>query len=49
MGNLFRGGSGLFIKDIAKVGWLRSLLWCWEEGIRGEHSIAMKRPFAQSV
>ncbi|MBF0194415.1 MAG: hypothetical protein HQL71_07630 [Magnetococcales bacterium] len=40
MGNLFRSGSGLFIPGIAQVGWLRSLLWRWDAGSRGDISMA---------
>jgi hypothetical protein len=49
MGNLFRSGSGLFIEDIAKIGWLRSLLWCWEDGRINEQSIAERLPVGQAA
>ena len=47
MGNLFHSGSGLFISDIANVGWIRSLLWRWEEGNVKKPSLAQRLPLGQ--
>jgi hypothetical protein len=40
MGNFFRSGSGLFIPSIAQVGWIRSMLWRWDTGSRGDITMA---------
>ncbi len=49
MGNFFLNGGGLFIQDIARVGWLRSLLWRWDESSRGKKTIAQRLPLAQAA
>ncbi|MBF0447393.1 MAG: hypothetical protein HQL67_04245 [Magnetococcales bacterium] len=49
MNNLFGSGGGLFLPEIARIGWLRSLLWRWDQGSRGESSLAERMPVGQAA